>query len=114
MRVRQRRAEYLPDWSEQWDRPDGTDPEHEYTVHPEPGGLVYCGSTEGRDTLCWDTRDPDPDRWPVVSDKGIFPALTELLVAELTGTGLGLTHSGLGDPDGWAWPFRGPRGTWRP
>ncbi|MFD0852986.1 hypothetical protein ACFQ07_12175, partial [Actinomadura adrarensis] len=52
-------AEYLPRWSKRFARPEGTDPEHEYAVHPEPGGLLFCGSTEGRDTLCWDTRAPD-------------------------------------------------------
>jgi hypothetical protein len=97
-------AEYLPNWSKRWDSSHGTGPEQVYTVHPDPGGLVYCGSTEGRVTLCWDTREPDPDRWPVVGDKRVFPACV----------GLGLTDSGLGDPDDWAWPFKGPRGTWLP
>lgn len=103
-------GDYLWDWSEHWDRPAGTDPDHAYAVHPEPGGLLYCGDTEGRDTLCWDTRDPDPDRWPVVGDGGVAASLTELLVRELTGSGLGLTDGGLGDPADWAWPYRGPRG----
>ncbi|WP_152563952.1 SMI1/KNR4 family protein [Actinomadura welshii] len=106
-------AEYLPNWSQHWDTPPGTDPEHVHSVHHDSGGLVFCGSTEGRDTLCWDTRDPDPDRWSVVGDGGTSSTLTELLVAELTGNGLGLPHSGLGDPDNWAWPFQGQRGRGR-
>ncbi|WP_433472807.1 hypothetical protein ACQPZP_28535 [Spirillospora sp. CA-142024] len=79
-------------------------------VHPEPGGLLFCASTEGRDILCWDTAKPDPDEWPVVNiDSGVFHGnITELLVAELTGTGLGMTDSSLGDPATWAWPIWGP------
>lgn len=92
---------------------DSTQAIHHYTVHPEPGGLLYCGSTEGRATLCWDTRDPDPDRWPVVNvgygNVEEFGPLVDLLVAELTGIGLGLTDGSLGDPATWAWPIWGPR-----
>ncbi|MFC5751666.1 SMI1/KNR4 family protein [Actinomadura rugatobispora] len=88
-------------------------PGRRYTLHPEPGGLLYCGSTEGRDTLFWDTHDADPDRWPVVNagygEAQKFGPLVELLVAELTGVGLGMTNSSLGDPYGSAWPFYGPR-----
>jgi hypothetical protein len=88
-------------------------PERRYTMHPEPGGLLYFGSTEGRDTLCWDTLDPDPDRWPVVNlgygEVNESWPLAELLVAELTGVGMDLTAVSLGDPAEWAWPFWGPR-----
>ncbi|XVQ09947.1 hypothetical protein ACQP1W_46780 [Spirillospora sp. CA-255316] len=95
------------------DRIGPRDDGRRYTVHPEPGGLLYCGSTEGRDTLYWDTHDPDPDRWPVVN-AGYghieeFGPIVELLVAELTGVGLGMIDSSLGDPDEWAWPRYGPR-----
>ncbi|ATE54554.1 SMI1/KNR4 family protein [Actinosynnema pretiosum] len=59
-------------------------------VHPEPGGLLLCATTEGRDILWWDTTAPDPDRWSIVWDAEFaahtFPGtLTELLVADLTG-----------------------------
>jgi hypothetical protein len=80
---------------------------------PSPRELLFFGSTEGRDLLAWDTRDPDPDRWPVISVNiayaEAFPGtLTELYVAELTGTGLGLTSFTPGDPDKWAWTIWGP------
>ncbi|HEX8628453.1 MAG TPA: hypothetical protein VF755_09825 [Catenuloplanes sp.] len=60
------------------------------SIHPDPGGLLYCASTEGRDVLWWDTSDPDPDRWTIVWDvefecHRFDGTLTELLVAELTG-----------------------------
>lgn len=99
-------AEPKPEWGmfERGPRP---------VVHPEPGGLLYCGSTEGRDWLLWDTRDPDPDRWTVRTDDGEDAqgggTITEFLVAELTGVGPGLTCAELGDPATWAWPFWGPR-----
>ncbi|NVI93165.1 hypothetical protein [Actinomadura sp. BRA 177] len=91
----------------------GLDGKPRPVVHPEPGGLLYCGSTEGRDWLLWDTGDPDPDRWTVRTDHGEEAegggTITEFLVAELTGVGPGLTASELGDPKTWAWPFWGPR-----
>jgi hypothetical protein len=86
-----------------------------YQVHPAPGGLLLCLTTESRDLLCWDTRDPDPDAWPVVylDEEEVFPGtLTEILVAELTGTGPGLAEFELGDPGEWAWPFWGPDEPW--
>ncbi|MEV5575162.1 SMI1/KNR4 family protein [Spirillospora sp. NPDC052269] len=87
--------------------------DHRRVAHSEPGGLLFCGSTEGRDILFWDTAGPDPDRWPVVNAAygGIekFGPLTELLVAELTGVGLGLVACSLGNPAEWAWPHWGPR-----
>jgi hypothetical protein len=85
------------------------------TVYPEPGGLLLCLTTEGRDLVCWDTRNPDPDTWPLVNmDNGtVFSgSLTQLLIAELTSIGLDLTDSGLGDPDAWAWPIWGPDEPW--
>jgi hypothetical protein len=59
-------------------------------VHPQPGGLLLCASTEGRDALWWDTSQPNPDRWTITwdveFDRHTFDGtLTELLVAELTG-----------------------------
>ncbi|NDU74264.1 hypothetical protein GWI34_16715 [Actinomadura sp. DSM 109109] len=96
-------AEPKPEW--------GLEERPRYPLHPEPGGLLYCGSTEGRDTLWWDTRDPDPDHWLVKTDHDEEGAgtITELLVAELTGTGPGLTAFELGNPTNWAWPYWGPR-----
>ncbi|MEW2357707.1 SMI1/KNR4 family protein [Spirillospora sp. NPDC029432] len=92
---------------------DPARPGRRHVPFPEPGGLLYRGSTEGRDTLCCDTQDPDPDRWPVVNlgygDVEEFGPIVELLVAELTGVGLGMTHFALSDPSEWAWPLRGPR-----
>jgi hypothetical protein len=99
---------------------DGNDPNvandlcilHPPPGFPSPGELLFCGSTEGRDLLAWDTRNSDPARWPVITvhgDAEIFPGtLTELYVAELTGTGPGLTSFTPGDPDTWAWPIWGP------
>ncbi|WP_433146406.1 SMI1/KNR4 family protein [Actinomadura nitritigenes] len=102
---------YYRKWAENCRNP--ANPDRRYKGYPEPGGLLYCGSTEGRDTLCWDTAGPDPDRWPVVNlgygDVVEFGPLTELLVAELTGVGLDMTDASLGDPAEWAWPFWGPR-----
>lgn len=84
-----------------------------HAVHPQPGGLLYCGATEGRDGLWWDASDPDPDRWPVVCEPAFQTfagTLTELLVAQATGTSdIALADFGLGDPREWAWPYRGPR-----
>ncbi|TDB78869.1 SMI1/KNR4 family protein [Actinomadura sp. KC216] len=88
----------------------GSGPRH--PLHPEPGGLLYCAGTEGRASLWWDTRDPDPDRWPIWTDRRDTEELwtiTEFLVAELTGVGLDLTDSSLGNPADWAWPIWGPR-----
>ncbi|MEV6860028.1 hypothetical protein AB0M44_03335 [Streptosporangium subroseum] len=105
---------FLRKWCKDNGRPEDADPGDHYTVYPEPGGLLFCGSTEGRDVLCWDTKNPDPSKWPIVNaDYGgpeVFTGtLTELLVAELTGhNGLGMTSSELGDPDEWAWPIWGP------
>ncbi|MCL2582252.1 MAG: SMI1/KNR4 family protein [Streptosporangiales bacterium] len=80
---------------------------------PAPEDLLFCGSTEGRDLLAWDTRDPDPARWPVlrITTAGVqafVGTLTELYVAELTGTGPGLASFGPGNPATWAWPVWGP------
>ncbi|MBO2456251.1 SMI1/KNR4 family protein [Actinomadura violacea] len=99
------------EWAENKRNP--ASPDRRYKAYPESGGLLYCGSTEGRDVLCWDTADPDPDRWPVVNlgyrEIEEFGPLTELLVAELTGVGLDMTDASLGDPAEWAWPYWGPR-----
>lgn len=82
--------------------------------YPTSDELLFCGSTESRDLLAWDTRDPDPARWPVIpisvaGPEEPFPGtLTELYVAELTGTGPGLASFGPGDPTTWAWPIWGP------
>ncbi|MDT5026098.1 MAG: hypothetical protein QOE61_2524, partial [Micromonosporaceae bacterium] len=59
-------------------------------AYPRPAGLLYCGGTENRDTLWWNTTDPDPDAWSVVVESGSmftsFPGnLTQLLVHTLTG-----------------------------
>jgi hypothetical protein len=59
-------------------------------AHPRPGGLLYCGGTETRNTIWWDTTDPDPDAWPVVvevaSEFTPFPGnLTQFLVHTLIG-----------------------------
>lgn len=80
---------------------------------PSPDNLLFCGSTEGRDLLAWDTRDPDPDRWPVlvitIAGAETFPGtLTELYIAELTGTGPGLASFEPGNPATRAWPVWGP------
>ncbi|MGW4965975.1 SMI1/KNR4 family protein [Nonomuraea sp. NPDC004186] len=71
-------VEYL-DWEE----------DEAMAVHPAPGGLLWCANTEGRETIWWDTRDPDPDRWTMVwdveFDRHTFPGtLTELVIADLT------------------------------
>ncbi|MBE1536605.1 SMI1/KNR4 family protein [Actinomadura algeriensis] len=101
----------LEDWCDD-DRPEDADPDEYFDVFPAPGGLLYCASTEGRDVLCWDTRDPDPDLWPVVRldfdghvDYGC--TITELLVDVLTGCS-GMTSTEIGDPATWAWPMWGP------
>ncbi|GAA2087261.1 SMI1/KNR4 family protein [Actinomadura alba] len=108
----------LRNWCEDDDRPEDADPQDYYTVHPDPGGLplLFCASTEGRDILCWDTANPDPDKWPIVNvsfgGPDVFDGtLTEVLVGELTrnGDGFGLTSFELGDPAEWAWPIWGPR-----
>jgi hypothetical protein len=75
-------AEPLREW---WTRR----PEGSRAIYPQPGGLLFCASTEGRDTLWWDTSHPDPDRWTITweveFDRHTFDGtLTELLVAELT------------------------------
>ncbi|TCO61152.1 SUKH superfamily protein [Actinocrispum wychmicini] len=80
----ERLANDLRDWFA--DEPEGARP-----IHPEPDGLLLCASTEGRDILWWDTSNPDPDRWPILwdveFDRHTFNGtLTELLVADLTGT----------------------------
>jgi hypothetical protein len=83
---------------------------------PGPDNLLFCGSTEGRSLLAWDIRNPDPARWPVlcisIADAEIFPGtLTELYIAELTGTGPGLASIGPGNPATWASPVWGPDAT---
>jgi hypothetical protein len=55
---------------------------------PSAGELLLCCKTESRHLLAWDTRDPDPARWPVIDLKwagpAVFPATaTELLIADL-------------------------------
>jgi hypothetical protein len=43
----------------------------------------------------------------------VFPATaTQLLIADLCGTGLGLTFSRPGDPATWAYPIWGPDAPW--
>lgn len=84
-----------------------------YPWFPSPADLLFCGSTEGRDLLAWDTRNPDPARWPVITisiaDAELFPGtLTQLYVAELTSTGPGLASWRPGNPANWAWPVWGP------
>jgi hypothetical protein len=76
-------ANSLRDWFAR--EPEGARP-----IHPEPGGLLLCATTEGRDVLWWDTSNPDPDRWPILWDvefdrHSFDGTLTELLVADLTG-----------------------------
>ncbi|MEV6235908.1 SMI1/KNR4 family protein [Lentzea sp. NPDC051838] len=91
-------AGYLRDWFARY-------PENVRPIHPDPGGLLLCAFTEGRDVLWWDTTDPDPDRWTIVWDvefRGHTYAgtVTELLVEEFTGTlHSRLTGVTLGDPD---------------
>jgi hypothetical protein len=47
-------------------------------------------------------------RWRSEEEE-VFPGtLTELLVAEMTGTGPDLADFELGEPEEWAWPFWGP------
>ncbi|PWK87421.1 hypothetical protein C8D88_104582 [Lentzea atacamensis] len=93
-------ATYLRDWF-------ANDPSAALLVHPEPGGLLLCASTEGRDVLWWDTSNPDPGRWTILwdveFDRHRFEGtLTELLVAELTGVlDPQLTGYTLGDADMW-------------
>ena len=85
---------------------------------PAAEDLLLCCMTESRELLAWDTRNPDPARWPVISldyrGPRIFPGtLTELLIADLTGgDGLCLTDSSPGDPAGWAYPYWGPDAPW--
>lgn len=57
--------------------PEGERP----AVHPEPGGLLACGSSRSSDVLFWDTSvSEDPNRWTVVvrhphpaPGKGLLP-----------------------------------------
>jgi hypothetical protein len=84
---------------------------------PAPDDLLLCCTTESRDLLAWDTRNPVPARWPVISMEyagpRVFPGtLTELLIADLTGRGLRLADSRPGDPAGWAYPYWGPDAPW--
>lgn len=90
----------------------------EWKQQTDPGGMLLCATTEGRDMVIWDTGAEDPDEWQlVVDDYGArrpFPGtLTELLVAELTDTGPSLTSFELGDPGDWAWPIWGPDAPWK-
>lgn len=78
-----------------------------------PAVRTASTSKPGSDLLAWDTRNPDPARWPVIRvdifGSETFPGtLTELYVAELTGTGLGLASFEPGNPANWAWPVWGP------
>lgn len=64
-----------------WEEPV-TDPANE-------DDLLLCGTTDARTHMAWDTRNPDPARWPVihidVGNATIHPGtLTEFLVAGLT------------------------------
>ena len=66
------------------------EPQDAIPVHPEPGGLLLCAMTEGRDTLWWDTAPPDPDQWTITWDvefdqHRFAGTLTELIIADLTG-----------------------------
>jgi hypothetical protein len=84
---------------------------------PAPDEMLLCCTTEGRDLLAWDTRNPDPALWPVINMEfagpDIFPGtLTEMLVAEFTGTGPDLAYHMPGDPAGWTYPFWGPDAAW--
>jgi hypothetical protein len=59
-------------------------------AYPLPRGLLYCGGTEDRTSLWWDTSAPDPDSWSmVVESAGTYHpfsgTLTDLLVHALTG-----------------------------
>jgi hypothetical protein len=59
-------------------------------AYPHPDGLLYCGGTENRDSLWWNTTNPDPDTWPIVVERASeftpFPGnLTQLLLHTLTG-----------------------------
>jgi len=50
-----------------------------------------------------------PDGFDLDEEEEVFPGtLTELLVADMTGTGPDLADFELGDPEEWAWPFWGP------
>lgn len=40
---------------------------------PAAGELLLCCETESRHLLAWDTRDPDPARWPVIDLNGRAP-----------------------------------------
>ncbi|WP_217242196.1 SMI1/KNR4 family protein [Streptomyces sp. AC555_RSS877] len=46
---------------------DGDPCNHPYPLFPHPGGLLVWGRTYDGDHLFWNTEDPDPDRWPVVT-----------------------------------------------
>lgn len=37
-----------------------------FPILPEPGGLLIWGNNANGDVCFWDTREADPDRWPVV------------------------------------------------
>ncbi|MBW8805763.1 MAG: SMI1/KNR4 family protein [Catenulisporales bacterium] len=37
-----------------------------FPILPEPGGLLIWGNTANGDVCFWDTREAEPDRWPVV------------------------------------------------
>jgi len=72
-------------------------------AYPRPGGLLYCGGNESRNTVWWDTTDPDPDAWSVVTERASeftpFPGtLTELLVHTLTGRPPPLTTGTVSAP----------------
>lgn len=80
---------------------------------PAPDELLLCCTTESRSLLAWDTRNPDPARWPVINleyaGPTVFPGtVTEMLVADFTGRGPGLTYFTPGDPAGWDYEIWGP------
>jgi hypothetical protein len=84
---------------------------------PSADELLLCCLTESRELLAWDTRDPDPAQWPVIdlewAGPTVFPGtVTELLIADLCGTGLGLTFSRPGDPATWVHAMWGPDAPW--
>lgn len=42
--------------------------ELDYSIYPEPGGLLPWGSDQNGGSYFWDTRDGDPDAWTIVVD----------------------------------------------
>ncbi|WP_157436293.1 hypothetical protein [Actinospica robiniae] len=44
----------------------GDEETYPFPIHPEPDGLLIWGYNGNTDVCFWDTREADPDRWPVV------------------------------------------------